>query len=226
MNSYENKMSINSNNFKFLEEKLPELAVLADFAEQYLHTDPSSSLVKLRSFIEQSIHVIYREVGLREQDNASLIDLMRDHEFAQLVSPALLSKMHAIRMEGNKAAHAKSNSTESAKWLIREAHDISKWIYLSFCKGKLEDIKPYEYPKVSNQESLKSELVKKEIKIQKLLEEIEEKKKEDFKKLREKQELAAIQTRTQNVANELNFNEEQTRYNLIDNMLRNAGWTV
>ena len=47
----------------------------------------------------------------------------------------------------------KSNSTESAKWLIREAHDISKWIYLSFCKGKLEDIKPYEYPKVSNQES-------------------------------------------------------------------------
>ena len=98
--------------------------------------------------------------------------------------------------------------------------------FLSFCKGKLEDIKPYEYPKVSNQESLKSELVKKEIKIQKLLEEIEEKKKENFKKLREKQELAAIQTRTQNVANELNFNEEQTRYNLIDNMLRNAGWTV
>ena len=32
---------------------------------------------------------------------------MRDHEFAQLVSPALLSKMHAIRIEGNKAAHAK-----------------------------------------------------------------------------------------------------------------------
>ena len=125
--------------------------------------------------------MLFIEKSAREQDNATLIDLMRDHEFAQLVSPALLSKMHAIRMEGNKAAHAKSNSTESAKWLIREAHDISKWIYLSFCKGKLEDIKPYEYPKVSNQESLKSELVKKEIKIQKLLEEIEEKKKEDFK---------------------------------------------
>ena len=46
---------------------------------------------------------------------------------------------------------------------------------------KIEDIKPYEYPKVSNQESLKSELVKKEIKIQKLLEEIEEKKKKILK---------------------------------------------
>ena len=41
------KMSINSNNFKFLEEKLPELAVLADFAEQYLHSDPSAHLLSL-----------------------------------------------------------------------------------------------------------------------------------------------------------------------------------
>ena len=61
-------------------------------------------------------------------------------------------------------------------------------------QGKLEDIKPYEYPKVSNQESLKSELVKKEIKIQKLLES-GEKKKENFK-VAKKQELAAIQTHT------------------------------
>ena len=226
MKHFKNKMSVESKNFKFLEEKLPELAILVDFAEQYLYSDPSSSLVKLRSFVERSVHVIYREIGLREQDNANLIDLMRDEQFAKLVSPALLSKMHAIRMEGNKAAHAKSNSSESAKWLLKEAHDVSKWIYLSFCKGKLDELKPFELPKVSNKESQKSELVKKEIQIQKLLEEIEQKKKDDFKKIREKQELDAIATRTREVTNELNYNEEQTRYNLIDNMLRNAGWTV
>ena len=143
MKHFKNKMSVESKNFKFLEEKLPELAILVDFAEQYLYSDPSSSLVKLRSFVERSVHVIYREIGLREQDNANLIDLMRDEQFAKLVSPALLSKMHAIRMEGNKAAHAKSNSSESAKWLLKEAHDVSKWIYLSFCKGKLDELKPF-----------------------------------------------------------------------------------
>ena len=47
-------MNIESKNFRFLEDQLPELAVLADFAEQYLYTDPSSALVKLRSFIEKS----------------------------------------------------------------------------------------------------------------------------------------------------------------------------
>lgn len=219
-------MNIESKNFRFLEDQLPELAVLADFAEQYLYTDPSSALVKLRSFIEKSVHVIYQELGLTEPENANLIDLMRDEQFSQMVSPQLLSKMHAIRMEGNKAAHSQSVSSDSAGWLLQEVHDVSKWMHLSFNNGVIEDLKPFELPNKTGQESQKSELVKKEIQIQKLLEEIEEVKKENFKKKRKAQEIAAIRTRTKKVANELNYNEEQTRHNLIDNMLRNAGWTV
>ena len=219
-------MEIKSKNFSFLKHKLPELAVLADFAEQYLFTDPSSAAVKLRSFIEKSVHTIYQELDLSIPDQFNLIDLMRDEKFIQILSPQLISKMHAVRIEGNKAAHAKSISIDSVKWLLREVHDISKWMYLSFQEGKLEDVSPFIIPNKINQESHKSELVKKEIQIQKLLEEIEKVRKENFKKKREAQEIAAIRTRTKKVANQLNFNEEQTRYNLIDNMLRGAGWSV
>ena len=125
------KMTIKSKNFRFLEEKLPELACLADFAEEYVYSDPASSLVKLRSFVEKSIHIIYAELGLRESEYANLNELMNDPQFTQMISPELLTKLHAIRMNGNKAAHSHQVSTESAKWLLKEAYDISKWMHLS-----------------------------------------------------------------------------------------------
>ena len=44
-------INVNSKNFSFLKESLPDLALLTDFAEEYVYSDPASSLVKLRSFV-------------------------------------------------------------------------------------------------------------------------------------------------------------------------------
>ena len=41
-----------SQNFEFIRPDWEALATLGGFAERYVHTDPSSALVKLRSFGE------------------------------------------------------------------------------------------------------------------------------------------------------------------------------
>ena len=71
-----------------------------------------------------------------------------------------------------------------------------------------------------------NELAKKEIQIQKLLKEIEDKRKEAFKAKKDKQHYMQALSRSKSVASELAYNEEQTRHHLIDSMLRSAGWDV
>ena len=48
-----------SQNFEFLRPKRAVLADLACFAERYAHSDPASSLIKQRSFVEQLVIAIY-----------------------------------------------------------------------------------------------------------------------------------------------------------------------
>ena len=53
------KLAIKSLNFKFLEEQLPELAILADSAEQYIFSNTNKAVGLLRSFAERIVNIIY-----------------------------------------------------------------------------------------------------------------------------------------------------------------------
>ena len=48
---------MSSVNFEMLRSKWPELANLGAQAEQYVHTDPESSLVKLRNYLELTVRL-------------------------------------------------------------------------------------------------------------------------------------------------------------------------
>ena len=166
------KITVRSNNFHFIKELLPDLALLADFAEEYIYSDPASSLVKLRSFTENAVKKIYDELGLNDLENDTLMELMRNEDFVQSLSSELISKLHSLRINGNKAAHGQKISTQTAKWLLREAHDISKWLYLSFCDGDLSKIPNFELPEETSVDVLEEQLAQKEIEVQKLLKQV------------------------------------------------------
>ena len=53
-----------SQNFEFLRGKHSTLADLAGFAEHYAHSDPTSSLIKQRSFVEQAVQAVAGEAGV------------------------------------------------------------------------------------------------------------------------------------------------------------------
>jgi len=94
-----------SNNFEHLRQHWPELADLAGYAEQYLFDDPQSTLIKLRCFAEKLVGIVYREWRLPALPNEKFIDRLENHSFASMVDSAIIDKLHAIRKEGNKAAH-------------------------------------------------------------------------------------------------------------------------
>ncbi len=51
-------------NFEHLRNQWPELADLGAFAENYAVSDPQSSMVKLRCYIEKIVGYLYSELHL------------------------------------------------------------------------------------------------------------------------------------------------------------------
>ena len=82
-------MTMKSLNFEFLAAQRPELAALGAFAERYAHTDPSSALVKLRTFAEQIVQGIYQVQGFPKPYQADLIGLLNNDVFNSTLSDSI-----------------------------------------------------------------------------------------------------------------------------------------
>src|SRR5437868_5662214 len=106
-----------SRNFEFLRPKWTELADLGALAETHTHLDPSSATVKLRTFAEQVVLFIYHQLGLPRPFQCNLNDLLTGPSFAQVVPRVILSKLHSLRIHGNKAAHGESILSSTTLWL-------------------------------------------------------------------------------------------------------------
>jgi len=65
-----------STNFEFIRPYDSALASLGGLAEAYAHSDPASSLVKLRTFAEHSVATIYEQFRLPMPFDANLFDLL------------------------------------------------------------------------------------------------------------------------------------------------------
>ncbi|GIW83139.1 MAG: hypothetical protein KatS3mg105_4946 [Gemmatales bacterium] len=108
-NSY---LLMKSQNFEFLRTKWPELAGLGGFAEAYAHTDAVGAIAKLRMFCEQVVEWIHYDQRLPRPYQANLSDLLANQPFRDVVPEVVLSKLHALRKEGNKAVHGNVGNTE------------------------------------------------------------------------------------------------------------------
>src|SRR5690349_8567006 len=112
---------MNSINFEFLRPNWPELAGLGGFAEAYAHHDPIGAIGKLRTFCEQAAKFIRDELRLPRLFRPNLIDLLDDPAFRSAVPPVVVSKMHALRIEGNRAVHGNQGNATTALRLIKDA---------------------------------------------------------------------------------------------------------
>jgi len=136
-------------NFEFLRQRWPELASLGGFAESYAYTDATSSLVKLRSFAENLTYDTYTALKLPLPIRPSFVDLLNDSAFGSVVPRVVLDKLHALRMQGNKAAHGETAKPQTALWLLKEAHDLARWLAAYFAKDRPEDASWFQGPHAS-----------------------------------------------------------------------------
>ena len=225
-------------NFEMFRENRPILAELGALAESYAHTDPPSALVKLRTFAEQTTIAIYESLALPKALENNLNDLLNQEPFQEVVPSVVRAKIHALRIEGNKAAHANAGSTQTALRMLHEAYDIGRWFMLTFSGGPISQSSTYVEPSPGGlagetKERLKREkkavleqLSAQEARLQQLLSELEAARNQPIEIRSSQEDLRRAAGAATNAASALHFDEDSTRRRLVDSMLGVAGWNV
>lgn len=217
-----------TSNFSFLEGNWPDLASLAAFAESYAHTDPSSAYVKIRIFAERMVDVLYYELGLTKPVDANFRDCLTDQAFKRGVPLQVIDFLHFIRKEGNKGAHeaVARTSTESCLNLLENLYKLSIWFYGTITKQKIS-LPPYERPaKPKSEAELAKELDERNKRIKELEEQQEKARSDDPKPKATEQSLETSLEQGIEEANTIGLTEAETRKQLIDSLIRDAGWTL
>ncbi|MBK7583363.1 MAG: DEAD/DEAH box helicase family protein [Myxococcales bacterium] len=225
-----------SQNFEFLRTKRSALADLAGFAERYVYSDPASSLLKQRGFVEHVVASIYQTYRLQPPYSDNLNDLMNADAFRQSVPDVLQNKLHTVRKAGNHAAHPRQPMTsQRALDCLHQLFDIAQWFHLQVDSGRRDDCPRYAPP---GPESLPNGKAKEALEKLRLAEakyeavlaelEAETKRRLAAERAAEQHEtqLEQLKDEGQKVASVLHFNEATTRSRLIDQMLIEAGWNV
>jgi type I restriction enzyme R subunit len=226
-----------SKNFEFLRPTWADLADLGALAEQYAHPDPQSAVAKLRTFAEQIVLFIYHRHGLPRPYQPNLNDLLTAATFVQSVPRVVVSKLHTLRIQGNRGAHGETVLPKSAVMLIQEAHELGRWMHLNYANGKKEECSPFSPPSSTDGTEVERKLKKekasilqlyaaREAEMQKLLADLAAARSKVKVVEETVAQLQAAQTQGQQVADALAFDEEMTRRRLIDSLLAAAGWNV
>ncbi|HBE67048.1 MAG TPA: restriction endonuclease subunit R [Planctomycetaceae bacterium] len=228
-------------NFEFLRPKWPELAGLGGFAEAYAHPDPVGSISKLRVYCEQVVEWIHHDQRLAKPFRASLNDLLHNQPFKDVVPEVVLSKLHALRMDGNNAVHGNKGDTTTALRLVNEAYNIGRWLHVNYADGNIDDCAEYTQPPAGGIEgstqrkekrAILERVVAQESQMQKLLADLEKQRaRADQAEATAEERQAALDAALQSTAqlqsvDPIAFNEEETRSYLIDAMLADVGWDV
>tara|TARA_R110001583_G_scaffold191541_1_gene356821 strand:+ start:7633 stop:10455 length:2823 start_codon:yes stop_codon:yes gene_type:complete len=137
---------MNSSNFQPLRVRWPHLYQHAAFAEQYAHTDPHTVAVKLRCFAEALVGFLYRELRLPSEPSDGFFEKLKYPCFQDAVGEAVLQKLHALRILGNKAAHGHSMDAGTSLPLIEEAYLLGQWLFKTYSGDVLEPYPPYAPP--------------------------------------------------------------------------------
>lgn len=225
---------LQSRNFEFLRSAHPDLASFSGFAEHYAFNDPQGSLSKLRMVAERVVEFIYITFALPKPFQANLNDLLNEASFRERVPTVVQAKLHALRMHGNKAIHANQGNTHTALAMLREAHDLGRWLHVTFDDGQATSIAGYVTPKPPpdakklerDRQRLLAQVAEQEREMQALLEKLEKEKAQQATVQRSEQELQRLVQAGGAAAGQLAFDEATTRTRLIDATLTAAGWKV
>ena len=225
-----------STNFEILRDGWPELAALGGFAEAYAHADPASAMVKLRLFAENLTKDIYRDLRLPKPDQPTFVDLLKNPAFSAITPKVVLDKLHALRMHGNKAAHGEPVKSRNAHWLLQEAYDLARWLFVQYGDGDAASTPPFQPPESESKgdraeqsrerRQILEKLAAQEAQMDALLAELEQARKAATVAEKKAEELQALAKSANETANALEFDEATTRARLIDSLLASVGWNV
>lgn len=212
-------------NVNFLKIYDSTLVDIFSRAEEYVHSDPNTALIKIRQFAEILAQYTAVKVGVPEWERGSQADLLNLFKNRGIYGELALNLFHSIRKTGNKAAHAGHSSTADALSHLKMAHSLAVIFHRAFSKDSKfnsEFKTPQQKTKVAS-DVLKAEKERADAAEQEL------------KALHEKLKIIQANTIDQvshqreaisqirQASDDLQLDEKETRV-LIDEQLRDAGW--
>lgn len=219
-----------SPNFRFLEQRFPDVAESATLAERSVYSDSRGACFHARHALERLIIRIFKfDKSLSAPDQEKLVNYLHDPAFRSLLGETVWQKTEYIRDKGNVAVHGKKTpKAETALQLVRELAHVFYWAGRTYFKGGAEKLAGYSYddsviPKDST--SVAPATIKELEKLKKEYDEADAAKlEEDLKAIQE--ELAAIKAENEAVPETHDWNEAETRRLIIDLALQRAGWEL
>ncbi len=223
--------------FEFLRKRHPDLADLGGLAERYASADPQSALLKLRTFAERGVDVVFAEYALPTTlDGGNLNDRLNAQVFRDLAPTVILDKLHVLRRRGNRAAHANEGTAATAIAALRDAFDVGRWLYAFVDDGNVGGIKPFDPASLPvedsktqlqrERKSLREQLAQQEFLVTDLMQRLDGERAARQSAEATVIELEEYRQRATAAASILLLNERDTRRQLIDVMLAEAGWDV
>ncbi len=210
-------------NFSFLQTEFPLLFNLGQSAEQYIHTDPSVALIKMRLFGEKVVETIFEIQQLQFPYDDSTFKRLQLLSDERLLETNISSILHDIRRTGNKAAHTTDDLSSNAMSSLFGIFKIAKWFYLTYSQENkdISNIKfhpPEKVDKNADYIKLEAEFAALEEKFKLLINQ------RPIGKLPKEQE-KSYKERSVKAARNIDMSEAETRA-LIDAQLREARWEV
>lgn len=144
-----------SSNFSFL--KVKDLAELATLAEKYYQSDPNTSVIKCRQFIEVCAKYISAKIGIYEDiKNEKLIYLLNQLRNKKVIKTRIYYLFNDVRELANSEVHLDpANSTtintesdnkitsDTALKCVKKVHKLAIWFHKAF---HLDEKKPFKEP--------------------------------------------------------------------------------
>ncbi|MGM8366101.1 type I restriction-modification system endonuclease [Virgibacillus sp. W0181] len=209
--------------FEFLHKNWPILANLGKTAEKNVHTDPGTTLIKLRMFGETITKYIFAFEEMDESYNSRQVDRLHTLRNDGLLNNELFEILDTIRRKGNKAVHeAGYGSTNEASNLLHMTFRLSVWLMQVY--GQWDFTAPkYVEPTHEKESDQQLAILAKEYeeKSAALQEELEKLRSEQLYK--SDQEKDKRKKNAKHFASRVDLNEAETRM-IIDDKLRYAGW--
>tara|TARA_B100000674_G_scaffold431393_1_gene388540 strand:+ start:10268 stop:13708 length:3441 start_codon:yes stop_codon:yes gene_type:complete len=233
-------------NFNFLEGEWKSLFNNAKTAERTVNSDPSTSAIKSRICVEETVHRIYDLEHFEIPFNSTLNSLMGDYQFQAIIPRTILDGLYIAKTNGNNAAHYGNKvSPKDALVTLKYVFTFLKWFanYYSETQPDIPSVFDIQFvPKIGaerrklaelqkaneqEQEALRAEVERLRRANEEALElarENEESLAQHKSEVQAAQEALEAQKQARQTTITSEFTEAETRQHIIDANLKEAGW--
>lgn len=228
-------------NFAFLRSAFPDLAIDAAKAERNALADPRTSCFYARRALELAVHWLYdADRQLRRPYRDDLSAMLFEDSFKAVVDARVRAKMDVIRRQGNAAVHRRQPiKPDVSVATVRELFHVMYWIARTYARdpagspdaGLTFNAQAIPRPATAQErqasiDALRRRQAEHEARDAELARARTENDDLSAELDRLQAEVASIKALNAARPDEHDYDEAQTRTDLIDLLLREAGWPL